>query len=309
MKLYIDYKINDSGKGKFLQRLIPYLEELGIKCSFKKKKADIALGIRRWRNELKIPKILRVDGLHMYREKKTYYTNQLTKKSIKISDGIIWQSQFCKDMVTGIFKIKPKKEFVIFNGANPDHYSKGQVYNKQHRYRVLMSARWKERPWKRLKDCIDVAKEVMLLVPDVEFCILGKVDKKNNIKNMKYYGHLSENVMRKIIPECDAMLNLSYYDWCPNAVVEALVAGVPVVCNNASGVKEIIDPESCEIVNCDLEPIPKVWNHDKPPRVNPKPVAEALIRILNSGKRASCPWLNIKSIAEQYKKAFESILK
>ena len=37
MNVFIDYKLNDSGKGKFLQRLIPFLDDIGVKCSFKLK--------------------------------------------------------------------------------------------------------------------------------------------------------------------------------------------------------------------------------------------------------------------------------
>ena len=306
MKLYIQYKLNDSGKGKFLKRLIPHLEDLGVKCSLKDKKADITLGVRRFREKIKGPKILRVDGIHMHTDKKTYYTNDLTKKSIKQADGVIWQSQFCKDIVTGVFKIKPKKDFIIFNGAYHNKYY--IPYNNIKNNFVIMSARWKDRPWKRLKDCINVAKEVRKK-KDILFFIAGKIDKKIDYDGIKTLGLLSDDVLKVFLYSAKAMLNLSYYDWCPNAVVEALVAGVPVVCNNASGVKEIIDPESCEVVNCDHEPVAKIWRHDKPPPVDPVPVAEALIRVLNSGKRANVPHLHIQEIARQYKAAFESVLK
>jgi len=307
MKLYIDYKINDSGKGKFLARLIPCLENLGVKCSFDDKEADVALGVRRWRSKLKMPKVLRVDGIHMSKDKTTYYKNNLTKNSIKKSNAVIWQSRFCKDIIIRAFKLKPKKDFVIFNGANPDDYNVKSIIidNKKH---VIMSARWKDRPWKRLKDCVKVAKEVRKH-EDIIFLIAGKVNSTINESGIKTLGYLNEEILRRYLVGSDAMLNLSYYDWCPNAMVEALCAGVPVVCNNASGAKELIDPESCEVVNCDSERKSKIRNRDKPPHVDPVTVSEALLRVLHSGKRANVPHLHIETIAQQYKTAFESVLK
>lgn len=306
MKLYIDYKINDSGKGKFLGRLIPCLEDLGVKVSFKSKGADVALGVRRWRTKLKIPKVLRVDGIHMTRDKSTFYKNHLTKRGIKEADAVIWQSQFCKDIVSGTLGIKPRKDFVIFNGADPSNYN--QWAHKVSKKSVVLSARWKNRPWKRLSDCLGVIKKVRRR-EDVFFLIAGKYDKNLSEKGIMFTGHLSEEDLKYHLSLSHAMLNLSYYDWCPNAVVEALVAGVPVVCNNASGVKEIIDSESCEVVNCDPEPRAKLRDKDKPPQVDPVPVAEALLRVLHNGKRANVPHLHIENIAKQYKAAFESVLR
>jgi len=37
MKLFLDYKLNESGKGKFLHRLIPALEQLGVNTYYKEK--------------------------------------------------------------------------------------------------------------------------------------------------------------------------------------------------------------------------------------------------------------------------------
>lgn len=305
MRLHIQYKLNDSGKGKFLKRLIPYLEDLGVKCSLKDKKADVVLGIRRFRAKTDRPKVLRVDGVHMARDKKTFWTNNLTKQSIKKADAVIWQSKFCKDIVSGVLGVRPKREYVIFNGADPNIYDYTAT-TTTHKYNVIMSARWKDRPWKRLKDCIRVAREV-LKHEDVYFFIAGKVNKNIQEEHIRTYGYLDDSSLNSLLRGVDAMLNLSYYDWCPNAVVEALVAGVPVVCNNASGVKEIIDPETCIVVNCDPKPKPKVKNRDLPPAVDVEPVAQALLTVLNRGKRATVPHLHIGEIAKQYKRVFEKV--
>lgn len=313
MKVYINYKINDSGKSKFLERLIPYLSDLGVHCSYTDKKADITLGIRRWRGEIKGPKVLRLDGVYMWREKATFWRNQQTKKAVLESDAVIWQSNFCKDIVSGVLKAWPKKEFVIYNGDRPCYCSKYQLgYTRRSgaKYQVIMSARWKGRPWKRLKDCVRVAKEVLNRTDDVKFIIAGKCDKdagKYTQKGIKFLGHLPDNELKKALLSSDAMLNLSYYDWCPNAVVEALGCGLPIVCNNSSGAAELLEDNSC-IVDVDKPPVAKYRDRDKPPKIDAAKVADAVVDVLRNSGRKYAPKVDIANIAVQYKKAFEEVL-
>ena len=305
MKLYINYKIKDSGKGKFLTKLIPHLEDLGVKCSFNMKKADIALGIRYWRGKVKIPKVLRVDGVYLWKNKNTFWKNNLTKNAIKQSDAVIWQSEFCKNMISEIMKVKPKKEFVVFNGAEPRDYNSEYV-KRICRYHVIMSARWKDRPWKRLKDCLAVARETRKR-ENVYFWVAGRYNKDLSERGIKFLGHLKEKKLCKYLSSSDAMLNLSYNDWCPNAVVEGLCAGLPVVCNNCCGTKELLENNS-RIVFVDPEPKYKYLKTDNPPKVNINVVVDALLDVLYNFDKKVVWKLDIKTIAKQYKNVFEEVL-
>jgi len=305
MRVYINYKIKDSGKGKFLKKLMPYLSDLGVKCSFKPDKADVALGVRYWREKIKVPCILRVDGIYLWKNKKTFWRNELTKRAIKRSDAIIWQSQFCKKMVSNILNIKPKSEYVIFNGADPADYKVSHV-KRTAKYHVIMSARWKDRPWKRIKDCLAVAK-VVRKQDDVYFWVAGKYDKDKSGSGIKFLGHLSEGRLRQYLTTSDAMLNLSYNDWCPNAVVEALCAGLPVVCNNCCGTKELLGDNS-RVVEVDPLPKAKYLKADNPPRVDVDKVADALIDVLHNSEKKIIDKVNIETIAKQYKTVFEEVL-
>lgn len=306
MRLYINYKIKESGKGKFLKMLIPRLEDMGVKCSFKKSKQDIALGIRYWRGEINMPCVLRVDGVYIWKNKKTFWRNNLTKKAIKQSDAVIWQSNFCKYMASGLLKVKAKRDFVIFNGADPKNYC-CPLKNTEHKYTVIMSARWKNRPWKRLKDCIKVAEEVRGRNIDAVFLIAGKVNEKIKKDGIYTLGHLPDDRLKCLLAGSDAMLNLSYNDWCPNAVVEALCAGLPVVGNNCSGIREIVGDNS-RIVDVDPSPQAKYLKVDKPPKINVNKVADALVDVLHNSEKKVIDKVNIDVIARQYKNVFEEVL-
>jgi hypothetical protein len=71
MRVFWQYPYNATGKGKFTKRLVPELEKLGVKVEFKNyKKCDITISYTRFRMDSgKLPKVLRVDGLHMLRNK------------------------------------------------------------------------------------------------------------------------------------------------------------------------------------------------------------------------------------------------
>ena len=103
------------------------------------------------------------------------------------------------------------------------------------------------------------------------------------------------------------MLNLSYYDWCPNAVVEGLCAGLPVICNNSSGAAELLGSNSI-VVQVDKDPVAKYRDRDKPPKVDALKVADAVVNVLHNSKKQYSPIVDIQNIAIQYKKAFEEIL-
>lgn len=221
MKVYIDYKLNESGKSKFLQRLIPALAKIGVECSFKQKGCDVALGISKWRSMTTLKKVLRVDGIHLAKGKKEAWRNEQIRKSIKKSDTVIFQSEFAKKTIVKKLKVKPKC-YVIHNGANPDDYNIEKL-KLPHTRNILMCARWANRKTKRLKAHLDY-----LDTHEEHFYLAGEHPPIRPRANLTDLGHLPDDELRKYQASCDQLLYLTKVEWCPNAVVEAIVAGLPV---------------------------------------------------------------------------------
>ncbi len=313
MKLYIDFKNNNTGKAKFIWRLIPALERIGIKCSLSPDGCDIALGVA-WQNNPKkgMPYILRTDGLSFNKGKDAVRkTGDKIRASIKLSNAVIWQTMFCKKILEPHFpESKEKKQFIIFNGADPKDYEGIDKIESPASRRIIMSAHWykkgHERPNKRLLEMLEIAGEYCARSNNAIAWIAGETNLTAPNNKVIMLGHLPEDRLRKYIVSSTAMLYLAHYDWCPNSVIESLVAGTPVICANASGVAEIVGDNGGIILPLDSELRFKDL-YEKPPPVSKPMVLEALENI--ELKRISKPELHIDVIAEQYKKTFMEVLK
>ena len=236
MKVFIEREPNDSGKGKFIGRLIRAWDRMGVKYSFELKGCDVALGLTRWRSKIKgVPKVLRVDGIHLRKNKRAKWRNEMVRKSIKVSDAVIWQSKFAEHTVMKWLKIVPKKSVIIYNGDCPSEYLDVMPMPKGEGKDVLMSAKWFSRSLRKSKKLelhLGVAMEYLNNIKrDVRFWLAG--DTGGNVHDtpqITVLGKLCDRDLKRDLKMADCLLYLAHPDWCPNQVVESIVAGTPVVC-------------------------------------------------------------------------------
>lgn len=227
MNVFIDYKLNNTGKGNFLRRLIPELDAIDVKCKFRPKNCDVALGIVYWNIDVKMPKVLRVDGIHLQGK------NEKIKNAIKSSDLTIFQSHFARRYICNKL-IVPNKCVVIYNGARFSDYvlPPDAGYNGMY----LMAARWGNRKHKRLDLHIDYA----MARPYETFYIAGEI-KKSLPENMIKLGNLKPKELSKWQASCSTLIYLADLDWCPNTVIESRVAGMNIIYNEkCEAVREIM---------------------------------------------------------------------
>ncbi len=287
MKLFLDYELNFSGKGKFLQRLIPALATLGVETCYKEKGCDVALGISRWRTKTKLPKVIRVDGVHLKRNDKNDWKNKRIRKGIKKADAVIYQSEFAKRECEKKFMLKKEKTFVIFNGANPMDYQTTLAK----KINVISSAKWCHRNGWRKHKKIDTVIEVARRMPEVSFYVAGRMHKKKEAtENLTFLGQLEDVELRKYLKTADIMLYPAKYDWLANACVEALCAGCPIVCTSEHGITELVRACGGKVADTVDEMVLAVDDLLKNP-----------IGVDNSP-------VHIENTAKQYKKVFESVL-
>ena len=315
MKLFIEHREDITGKMKFIGKLIPELEKLGVKMVGKNGGADLRLALTHFRGKFKGPSVIRVDGVHFTNDKHSKWNNQRLIDDAKRCKAVIYQSPWCQKMGHGCLKFKHKREYVIFNGANPDDYkNKGESKWKagiRGRAHILMSARWKGKTHKRLKEMCEIAAEC----PQYHFWVAG--DHEMELKeapNITQLGFLNEPELQEYISSCDIMFNLAYFDWAPNAVIECLVAGLPVVYAQGTGMEDIVGKSGVMIK--DSSPKPKLITVKKSSHKHIRVKApkidyeEAKIAIAEALKlpRIHRPDLYISNIAKQYYKVFKTVL-
>ncbi len=311
MRVHIDYDPkNRSGKGSFLARLTPELEERGVKIQYTHKKADITLGVTKWRGDYAKKKVLRIDGIHLINDKKHLWNNKGIKKAIKKADAVIYQSHWAQTMIDKIFDIKPKS-YVVYNGADPADYT--NPIESPYPKNVIMSAKWKasdDRRQKRLPEMYEIAKEYVRNNNDVCFWIAGAHSMKDEgIEQIKWLGYLEQKELARYLAMADVMLNLAWWDWMPNAVVEAICARCMVIAPDQTGLGEMVKESKGITLPLD-KPIPQkvIFKNNKPPKFDYEPVVKALDSAFKNWVPPFRTSFLISHIAWEYYNVFHEVL-
>lgn len=317
MRVFWQYPYNQTGKGKFTKRLVPELEKLGVKVDFKNyKKCDLTISYTRFREESgKLPKVLRVDGLHMLRNKSWKGRDKLIGKDANRADGVIWQSEFCQKVLSKILKIKPKREAVIFNGDDPAYYNDVAPFVSPYPRNVIMMAKWynkrgQPRVQKRYKEHCKIARDYTAMDKDCCFWIVGNCeDKHYESDRVRYIGWKTKKELAAYLVMADVYLYIPWYDWCPNSAVEAMCAGNYLICSNNGGHAEMAEGYG-SIVSTDEIINPKILIDVQPPKPNREAVLEGLKQYYDIRPQAVVnPNVKIGNVAIKYKKMFEKVLK
>jgi len=250
VKIYID-----TGKEHVLiRRMLPIWNKLGHSLDTPGNSNVLLCNIRLANRKLNLPKVQRLDGI--YYDKATDYNsrNSAISSTHAIVDGTIYQSYSCKAQAER-YLAKRKKSAgcrIIYNGIEKNWCGRHEDRDNFH---IVVAAKWRRH--KRLKETIDIFLEFLKKVPDSYLHILGQTIQNKLISNkhITYYGYLNHTQMAKIFKRADCSIHLSKRDACPNSVVEAIGAGVPVitsdVCGGATEMCQIT--KGCVIVDGDTD--------------------------------------------------------
>ncbi len=263
------------------------------------------------RNPWKKPYFFRVDGIGFDKsktDKEIYDTNREIINGIKNARGVIYQSKFSKKLAEKTFSYIPKNSEVIINGTNTNIFSAdGKNYRKKYNISkdsivFITSSKW--RTQKRLKDIFSVFKEFSdNYTGDTYLFVIGfDGESDNNIINIP---HIENNELPAYLRTADIYLFFSWIDSCPNSVVEAISCGLPVICTNIGGTKEIIEITNGGIVvNADPEYNFELVDLNNPPLPNHQLLLDAMNKIstnLDSFKKGiDDTKINIKYVARKY---------
>ena len=318
MKVWIESsRVNPnkiSGKALFGYRLGQALEKKGVTVVDGTATADVSINIIRIKHRKSKVKILRLDGVWHNTGQDYIKKNEAIQRSIRKADGIVFQSQFSSRMGERYLGTPLCPVKVIYNGSDPDFYEKADPILPLHKHLIVAFSKW--RPHKRLRDII---KSFLLAeIPDSVLYVAGDLDNsgissKQKIRlmgedNIRFIGKKNQRELASYLKVAKASLHLCWFDSCPNSVVEAIVAGVPVVCNNVGGTPELVEPSGgyvCDIDRpYDMEPVDLYH----PPEIDRWKVASQLIKAVNEQPVVKKDHVLIDNIADQYLKFMEELL-
>lgn len=282
MRLLMPWKDRpNTGKGLFMQRLAQAFPRVGVNPVHDPKKPhDAYLDYNSFKFKSNSPKFLRLNGVYIDKAKPYKKLNKQIQKEVEKATGVIYQSEFCRDMhekYVGL--LKPYK--VIYNGAWK--FWGAPCYKMPNKNIFVALARWRRH--KRLKEIRDAFKDAA--IPNSELVIFNKEFDRSKISYT--------------LKAAKALIYLSWLDWCPNSVVEALACGCPVICSNQGGTKELIKKDCGAVLNLDLPFDGKPVDLYNPPKIDVSKVSVAMWDSLNWNRVSERHHIDIINIATQYK--------
>jgi glycosyltransferase involved in cell wall biosynthesis len=132
------------------------------------------------------------------------------------------------------------------------------------RRRIVVSGRIA--PSKYLLEIVDAMQRVWLQHADAELHVLGTAEARQRDYADKVFSAAGAEIGRRIhlhgaafdapqrLPEFDLALVVGRHQGCPNTVLEALAAGLPVVANDSGGTRELVIDGRTGILLPDREP-------------------------------------------------------
>jgi glycosyltransferase involved in cell wall biosynthesis len=127
---------------------------------------------------------------------------------------------------------KEAKPFVIYNGIDKDWCGE---FVEHEGTNIIVTAKWRRH--KRLQETIQLFLKHYKKYPHTHLHIFGLLHQNVPVKhqNIHYYGHVDRKDFMGHHAMADFTIHLSKKDACPNSVVEAIGAGIPVITTNACG--------------------------------------------------------------------------
>jgi len=130
--------------------------------------------------------------------------------------------------------------------------------------RIVMSGRLA--PTKHLVEALEAMTVLWRRCPDAELHVIGLAEPRHADYADRVAAQAGDELGRRIfmrgaafdapelLADYDAALVLGTHQGCPNAVLEALAAGVPVVANDSGGTREAVRDGSTGLLLPDLDP-------------------------------------------------------
>lgn len=280
------------GKHKFLMRLAKQMNKMGVTIDNKTPDVFIRLPREKACKKAKV-NILRVDGLIMNIRWNYKHKNKKIMESIGQSDAVVYQSKFCLDAYSKFLGINAKYK-VIPNGASTDEF----LPRKRKNF-FLASSRW--RPHKRLPQTTDAFMLAVGKGLDADLVVTGKPDKGDKRKHprIKYTGWQNSKQLKKLLSKAIASIHLTWLDWCPNSMIEAIIAGTPLIYSKCGGHNNIAPGSGIGIDDVQ-------WNWKKidlydPPKLDNKKIIKAMFELKeNDPQYPLRKDLMIETVAQQY---------
>lgn len=299
----------DKGSQNFIRRLFKSLQtNFDVQIVGSNEKSDIHLSVSGDHRKSGALNIVRIDGV--YYDKKRLILNMPIKQVILKSDGVIYQSKWSKVFAEKMLKVSNPVSTVIWNGAEPTQNTNIKINRRGFDKIFVSCALW--RPNKRpeaIIEAFDLARKKSGL--NLGLFMVGDLKYKKEIPGLVLLGKIHPEQINSIYKSSDYCIHICHLESCPNAVIESLVCGLPVLCNNIGGTPEVVG-ESGIVLSIDKKYNFKVINSMQDVGsqiVNIELLSNGILDMCNRQWKVDRPDLSIDVSAKQYYDFFKLIRK
>jgi len=317
MKIQMNY--SGVGPAAFMGRLKNYLQshydvkivgttsQASKKCSNKHGIPDLYLSsVWRGRPPKGCKTIHRADGVYFDKNLKSGpRMNRDIWVAIQKANAVIYQSKYSMKSCRKILKVSQRNDIIIHNGF--DFSLCENVIPDMAGFERTFVAGAK---WRALKRPLSIANGFLKAsLPNTGLLMLGAISKSDMIKHpsIKYVGKVNHSRVFQYYKGCSGIIHISRLDACPNAVVEGLAFGKPILCNNTGGTPEIVK-DSGILLDIDPPFTYKRFPLKNPDSVKPSIVAAGLHELLNREWNIDRQDLSMEVCAKKYYDFFQKVL-
>jgi len=154
-----------------------------------------------------------------------------------VVDGIIFQSNWCKEQNKKYFGIFSIYEKIIYNAPDSEIFNEigKKVFNPEEKNKLVAtswSSNWRKgfNVYKFLDENLDFSKYEMTFVGNSPI----------KFKNINWIKPVDSKKLAEILKQNDIYITASQKDPCSNSLIEALSCGLPVVVLNDGGHPELV---------------------------------------------------------------------
>jgi len=286
MNIYLD-NVNlasTSGPNSFARKLVKYGTRSGLTFERDTHPDAYLCFIEARKSHFDAPMFQRVDGIYFnthFGENAYLFQNSNIKRTYDMATGIIFQSEFNRELTTKYFGDHPNTT-VIHNGADTDMIAGTKLINNitLDSFENIWSCASQWRPHKRLSENIRYflehsgEKECLVIAGQYDGNDPEQFDSYFDHDRIFYIGNVPPEVLVALYKRSKYFLHLAWLDHCPNVVVDARASGCTIVCSSAGGTKEVAGRDAIVIEEeeWDMKPVDLY----KPPRMHFEKIVDNL---------------------------------
>lgn len=175
---------------------------------------------------------------------KNIYQLYIDKVMGFFSDIIICNSQAAANILIDKYNFKKEKILVVHNGINTDISCTSVVRNSE----IIIGTVCRLSPQKNLKLFLDMAKLLSDLKSDLKFMIVGDGLLRDDLEKYSEFLGVRHKIIFMgeqhnvfdLLQKISIFVNTSSYEGLSNAIMEAMLTGLPVVATDVGGNSELI---------------------------------------------------------------------